>query len=149
MVSDQRRITAEHEAAHAIVYLAYGFQVKRISVPDAATYRRPAPIEAHDEVEVLMAGVVIEDRHAPRDLRQRVADLVDYLDLEGDEGADSLGDLYVAWRIDPEYIEHGYRNAARILGEHEDSHRHLTDALHEREVLRWADIKAIVPEMIL
>lgn len=94
-ITDDRGITAEHEAAHATVYLALGYPIHRIEIePDALTQSSPIPVPrpVRDMAPIYAAGLIVEERYGVRTIDDTVAeaaqDFEDGLDLGelGDEG---------------------------------------------------------------
>lgn len=142
-VGDQRAITAEHEAAHAVAYLACGYPLHRVEVkPEQVTVSTPEP-ERRPLFEMLVvsiAGLAIESRYRHFALAEEVAEAIDW--HENGEDVDELGDI-APFVEHPDLAEHAYRAASLLLDAHADLHAEIADAVFERGTLSAADLAAL------
>ncbi|MFT4282519.1 hypothetical protein [Microbacterium sp.] len=133
---DQAEITAEHEAAHAVAYLALGYPVHVCDAVAGFTAQAAEPVRMdvlHHAV-VNMAGVVIENRYAFMSVDDRLTAAA------GDDPEDA-GDI---GRVMPGLANYGYGYAEVLLEQHREDWRVIADALLERGRLDAADI-ALLP----
>lgn len=140
MMPDQRVVTAEHEAAHAIVYMALGYKVRSISIPDSLTLGPGDMIDSLHNASICMAGLVVEDRYAPQDLQDRIREGYEYLETDPWDEDGLSHDLIRAGRGLEEY---GYVTAKAWLDRYADAHSILTQALLAKGELSHDDILAL------
>lgn len=141
----QRAITAEHEAAHALLYLLHGYPIHRIEIePDMITLSTPEPTmrPTRDLAVISMAGMVIEARHRDDfDLNAEMAEACEWVEY-GDDPAE-LGDMEV-FATHPWLAHAAFRSASLYLEEHRDDHERLTAALMASDGhLTGADVAAL------
>lgn len=141
---DQRAITAEHEAAHVVAYLAMGCGFHHAEVePDCYTEATPEPV-LRDEYTIAVtsiAGIVVEDRYRQVPLAQRVVDAVEWAE-ECDDDPSGLDDMEIFGRH-PEMATASYQHAEMILAGFAGAHAEIADALYERGHLDRDDLAAL------
>jgi hypothetical protein len=125
----QRPITAEHEAAHAILYLAYGYPLHLVEIePNCFTQSTPSPVvrDALDLTVITMAGIVVEGRYREQDLDAELLEAFEWVAF-GEEPED-LGDWEIFTRF-PNLTHRAYRLAHDLLDQLRKPHEALTAAL--------------------
>ena len=84
-------VTAEHEAAHAAVYLSQDVEISLVDAGDdpitVVAHPRPRPVL--DDAVVAMAGPLVEARYREFDFAREVAELSEFLEEEGLAWGDS------------------------------------------------------------
>lgn len=140
----QRRITAEHEAAHAVLYIDLGCGLYEAVLEDdfeGSTRSSPKPrsMPGWDYAAISAAGVVIEDRYVFQPLEQRWAAENDDAYDDGYDDEDG-GDLYgIPWGL----ALTGYQQACITLDRLADMHRAIADALYEHSRVTADDVRAL------
>lgn len=143
-LTDQRQVTAEHEAAHTMAYRAFGYPIHRVSIePEAFTQStaRPVARPLRDMGVITAAGLVIEARYGALSLAEQLEETI-ALVAEGWLPGE-LGDLGFfaehSW-----LLESSLREAEALLIEHRAYHERVTEALLARGTLTACTLPCFV-----
>ena len=146
LANNQERLTIEHEAAHATIYLLQGETLAYVDAgPDQPLTALAHPRRRHVDLAATaaIAGQLIEARYGT-DIRASLAELVDALEDDPDCEDYLEHDLAIFVRF-PEYFDVAHTMADLLLNTHRALHEELSDALWSApgHRLNAADIAAL------
>lgn len=134
---DQLRVAAEHEAAHAVMYIELGFGVHVCEIYEPGTgftssSPHPVPMSVWDRAVIHVAGPLIEDRYQLTPLRER------WLRAQIDsDGGDLSG---VPWEMVPA----AYKAAQIILDMRRAVHERIAAAVYDRHSLTGDELEELL-----
>lgn len=144
---EARRVTAEHEAAHAIAYLARGLTFDYVSVEECLTAGSGRSISREDRAYTALAGPVIEMREGSALYGDPTWGL-NVLDRAAEDALE-----VAAYRADPEgddmegaagYVEALLPSVAALVHVHHDVITEVAEAALKRDPLPYEGVIAIV-----
>lgn len=127
------RSTAEHEAAHAVAYLALGYPVYSIEAGENwVTFTAPEPVArpVYDVAVINMAGPVAEAHFHENGIewvRQALAELTEFAEWEDPD--DWAGDDLALFIEHPSLFEGAIQHSQIILEANAEMHAEITAAL--------------------
>lgn len=142
----QLRVTVEHEAAHAVIYLLQGEAIAEINAGNDWITRpaNPRMRPGHQVATVCVAGPLVDLHHGGQELHAKLAEYMEFIEDEGMDTGEAGDDLAI-FVGHPELLDPAIATATFQLELFKDMHSELADALWAApdHRLNFADILAL------